>query len=88
MASGSIIPIETISGTIASTGVIYAQMQMVPTINTYQGEYEVTPVAYEKQTLKTSNLLLEHDVVVNEVPYYETTNDSNGTTVYIAKEAI
>lgn len=29
---------------------------------------------------------MKEDVTVLEVPYYEVSNDQNGTTVYIAKE--
>lgn len=52
----------------------------------YSGSYRVTPKANKEQTLKTRNRILKEDVVVLEVPYYETSNDSNGTTVYIARE--
>lgn len=49
----------------------------------YNGPYEVTPRAYNKIILETDNKLMKDDVLVNEVPYYETSNIS-GNTVYIA----
>lgn len=48
----------------------------------YDGEYEVTPTAYE-QYLDTSNKFLKRDVTVHEVPYLETSNESGGFTVSI-----
>lgn len=53
--------------------------------NIYSGEYEVTPKAYDEQTLETANRFLKNDVTVHAVPYYETSNVS-GETVYIASE--
>lgn len=48
----------------------------------YDGEYEVTPTAYE-QYLDTSNKFLKRDVTVHKVPYLETSNESGGFTVSI-----
>ena len=53
---------------------------------TYTGSYEVTPKAYSAQTLDTAGKVLSDDLVINEVPYYQTSNDSGGVTSYIAKE--
>lgn len=52
----------------------------------YTGDYEVTPKAYT-QTLETAGKLLTENIVVTAVPYYETSNNSDGLTVYIAEEA-
>lgn len=51
----------------------------------YDGSYEVTP-AVESQTLPTKKKLMADDLTIKEIPIYETTNNSGGTTVYIAKE--
>ena len=48
----------------------------------YSGEYEITPTSYE-QELETSGLRMRDDVVVHEIPYFETTNPSGGYTVII-----
>lgn len=48
----------------------------------YLGEYEVTPMV-KAQTLFTAKRVLEHDVLVKEIPYAEVTNLSNGKTVTI-----
>lgn len=52
----------------------------------YEGEYQVTPKAFNEQTLDTANKILAQDIIVKEVPYYETGNEANGTTSYIARE--
>lgn len=49
----------------------------------YTDDYEVTPKTYS-QTLDTANKLLRDDITVLEIPYFETSNDSDGLTVYIA----
>lgn len=51
----------------------------------YQGDYIITPKAFEEQIMPTNGLLMLDDVTVKRVPYYETTNPM-GQTVYIASE--
>lgn len=52
----------------------------------YIGEYEITPRAFNSQMLDTANKVLGQNIVVTEIPYYETGNEANGVTSYIAKE--
>ena len=52
----------------------------------YDGEYRITPKAFQSQMLDTENKVLDRNIVVTEVPYYETGNAANGVTSYIAKE--
>lgn len=52
----------------------------------YNGQYTVIPKAHDSQILDTANKVLDKDIVVEEVPYYETTNTANGITSYIARE--
>ena len=49
----------------------------------YTGQYSVTPLPNIDQILKTKNKLLKEDVIVEQIPYYETTNDAGGYTVII-----
>lgn len=51
----------------------------------YDGEYIVTPKAYNPVVLETKEKLMEDDVTVLKIPYYETSNES-GLTVYIGDE--
>jgi hypothetical protein len=55
----------------------------VHVIRNYSGDYEVTPDAWEPTVLDTENRLMARDIVVNEVPHYEVSNESDGTTFYI-----
>ena len=49
----------------------------------YEGEYIVTPLAFEEVILPTKRKVMQRDVTVLEVPYTETSN-VHGTTVIIA----
>ena len=48
----------------------------------YEGEYEVTPSS-SQQVLETKHKLMADDVTVREIPYYQTSNESGGYTIYI-----
>ena len=48
----------------------------------YDGSYEITPLAYEAQTLDTENKTMTADLTVLEIPIYEVSNEY-GTTINI-----
>lgn len=48
----------------------------------YPGPYEVTPHSYE-QILETAQQMMLDNVTVHEIPYWETSNLSDGLTAYI-----
>lgn len=48
----------------------------------YSGSYEITPLAYEAQTLATRRKTLNDDLTVLEIPIFEVSNEY-GTTVNI-----
>ena len=50
----------------------------------YKGEYTVLPQAAEDKVLSTKGTKLTKDITVKKIPYYETSNESGGNTVYIA----
>ena len=50
----------------------------------YSGPYDVIPLAFIDQQLPTEGKVLRQDLIVQEVPYLETTNESGGVTVSIA----
>lgn len=52
----------------------------------YTGPYEVTPKVNTAQVLQTTNKILKDDVRVLEIPYYEVSNEYNGTTIIIGGE--
>jgi len=51
-------------------------------LNVYSGRYEVTPSA-EEQTLPTAQVIMEQDLLINEIPYSEVSNNKGGKTVNI-----
>lgn len=86
--SGEISSAGTLVGSLSSSQGLTGKLTIPSAIGVevYDGEYEVTPKMFEGQTLATKNKLMEDDVVVLEVPYYEVDNTSGGTTVYICTE--
>lgn len=51
----------------------------------YDGEYTVTPDV-EAQTLETALTYMEEDLTVKAIPFFNVSNNSGGSTVYIGKE--
>ena len=51
----------------------------------YQGEYIITPSPSDAIVLETEGKVMDDDVTVIKIPYYETSNVT-GKTVYIASE--
>lgn len=61
------------------------KMTEIKDADPYTGDYTVTPKV-EAQTLPTAKKLMADDLTVLGVPIYEVSNNSGGSTVYIAKE--
>ena len=56
----------------------------IPT-DTYEGEYTIVSKPFETNEIQTQGLKMRKNIVVSEIPYYETSNVS-GYTVYIGGE--
>lgn len=56
----------------------------VPIYPDYEGSYDITPKS-TSQTLNTENKVLRQDMLVESIPYYETSNEY-GKTIYIGSE--
>lgn len=65
-------------GTLSAGTVIGAEL--------YEGAYTVHSAAHEAQELPTANKHLIKNITVEKIPYYETSNMSNGITIYIGDE--
>lgn len=52
----------------------------------YEGAYTVHSEAHAVQTLPTANKKLTKNITVEKIPYFETTNLSDGITAYIGSE--
>lgn len=55
-----------------------------PKLDIYDGVYDVTPSPVAAQELNTAHKLLERNVIVGEIPYYEVQNES-GTAIFIGE---
>lgn len=65
-------------GTLSARSVIGAEL--------YEGSYTVHSAAHEAQELQTANKHLIKNITVEKIPYYETSNLSDGITIYIGDE--
>lgn len=84
--SGKISGESVLKGTLSGIESLNGSICVTREYDTYSGDYKVVPKASGSQILNTANKVLKEDILVTEVPYWETSNESNGTTAYIAKE--
>lgn len=84
--TGHISELCTLSGKLTCSGSLSGRLSATIDFNAYSGEYEVIPNAFETQILPTANKVLKNDVIVQKVPYFETSNNYDGLTIYIAEE--
>lgn len=52
----------------------------------YDGEYGVIPSTKKDIILETKNLILNENIVIEKIPYIETSNLANGKTIYIGRK--
>ena len=78
--------IETISGHMSHVTNLSGKISLDVRYPTYEGMYTITPSSTDEQVLPTEYRVLKDDIVVQKIPYYETTNIQNGLTAYIAEE--
>lgn len=94
--NGEVFVIPTISGAISAVtnlqGTISQEQSLKGTISQqiehdtyYDGSYEITP-RVKGQTLRTADKIMRTDLILDDIPYSETTNPGGGTTVVIAFE--
>lgn len=70
--------------------ILHAEIETQFSVNdhaTYHGDYIVIPKVDIEQDLLTAGMLMEDDVKVRAIPYYETSN-MYGKTVYIGEDYI
>ena len=84
--SGSISAESTLSGSISAEEALTGELSVVKEREHYTGDYQVTPLAFNAQTLATADKVMTDGITILPVPYWETSNTSNGLTAYIAKE--
>lgn len=54
-------------------------------VDPYMGDYEITPKV-DAQTMPTAQKYMTDDVRIKSIPFYETSNESDGKTVFIGTE--
>ena len=52
-----------------------------------EGDYVVTPKV-EAQMLETENKIMEQNVSIMGIPYYDVSNSAGGNTIYIGSEVL
>lgn len=78
--------LDSLSGTISSECELTGNLCVTQEYDAYDNSYEIVPKAFQSQVLETKDRVMKENLVVKEVPYWETSNDANGKTVYIADE--
>lgn len=66
----------------------FADLQKVTVredVTPYMGEYSITPKV-NAQTMPTAQRFMTADVQIKAIPYFETSNNYDGQTVYIGSE--
>lgn len=77
---------SSLLGEISCTGGLSGKLSVPTNYDPYTGEYEVASDVFNAKILPTANKLLNQDVLIKKVPYFETSNAQNGLTVYIGGE--
>lgn len=75
--SGTLTEIGNLTGTINASS--------VNDFEQFSGPYEMVPTAFSPQVLDTQNKILLDNITIKEIPFYETSNLSDGITAYIGK---
>lgn len=88
--TGVISARKSLRGTIKAHGALVGTVALPKIVDNsggavYEGEYIITPET-SAQTLPTAHKRMQDDLTVLAIPYYETTNETGGNTVYIGME--
>ena len=85
---GSLSPDLEITGELSAIDNVVAGEITIPvaaSIEDYKGSYVAVSKPFEVTILETEGLRMAQDVTIEQIPYYETSNES-GYTVYIGGE--
>ena len=66
-----------------SLGSIFQALEELSKMEIYNGQTVITPLPEFSQLLRTSNKIVRDDILVEPIPYYETTNNAGGYTAII-----
>ena len=76
-----------LTGRLALIGGLTGKLASASTVHTevYDGPYEATPMTVS-QTLNTKEKYMNDNVSIRSIPYFDVSNMSGGSTVYIGTE--
>ena len=83
--AGKINPVAVLAGKINQQVVLVGTMSKPVGYVDYLGEYEATPKPVA-QKLYTRAKHMTDDVTIHAIPYFDVSNTSGGSTVYIGSE--
>lgn len=78
--------LPVLEGILSEVPTIYGELSDVVAYKSYTGDYRIIPLFGQDITLQTENRVLKDDMVVKQIPYFETPTPDGGTTVYIGTE--
>ena len=87
--SGDIGPPDFYDGTLSGSGAFHGELGVFLTSGPkeiYDGETVVTPRAAGDVVLPTKDTVVKEDITVRQIPFYATSNEAGGNTIYIARE--
>ena len=89
MLNGDMENLQYRDGVLSGSGSFQGELGVFLTEgigDTYTGETTVIPKARTDVILPTKDTVVREDITVKQVPYYATSNEAGGSTIYIAKE--
>lgn len=86
---GKLSPMPTLNGFLSPTSGLKGTLSIGDIhldggYEFYKGDYVVTPKANENTILQTKDKIMEENVLVLDIPYYEVSNE-DGITICIAE---
>ena len=89
MLNGDMAALQYRDGILSGSGSFQGEMGVFLNAGmpeTYVGETTVIPKARDDAVLPTRDTVVREDITVKQVPYYATSNEAGGNTIYIARE--
>ncbi len=77
---------EALSGRLSCMGTLSGKLSTINVQSEYKGPYESVSNLFEDTTLPTKDKFLNDDITIKKVAFVETSNESDGTTVYIGNQ--
>ena len=89
MLNGDMENLQYRDGVLSGSGSFQGELGVFLTEGageTYQGDTTVIPKARVDIILPTRDTVVREDITVKQVPFFATSNEAGGNTIYIAKE--